>query len=521
MAGATARPRGGPTARGRRIALCGLAALTLAVGAPPPVSAATPLWTGIMEPPAFSRSGSVSFERASLTGATLARIWLFWDEVAGSEPPPDPTNWSSASYDWSSIDKQVVNATNAGLTPILDIRSAPGWAETAPIPAGVRAGTWKPSLTALGDFAQAAATRYDGTHAAADGTPLPPVRFWQVWNEPNGSPFLTPVSVNGALFSPRYYLRMLNAASARIHLVESGNLVVTGSVSPFHHPNVVAPLIFMANMLCMSQTAPYHKLSRCPAKAHFDIWAQNPYTTGGPTHGAYFPYDVSLGDMGKVRRLLDAAVKAGRIASGCLAIRCPGVGRHVGLWIAEFSWDSRPPDPKGVPADLEARWVAEALYHVYRLGVTAFIWHRLRDDPLTTSPYQSGLYACASATDCSVIANDRPKPALQAFRFPFVAFRRPVGVSVWGRTPWGEPGLVAVERRTASGWRRLGTAWTTRAGIFSAFFRTALRAGELRARYTAGDPAHPVGTYTSLRFSLTTPPDRSVAVFGCGGPIAC
>ena len=55
---------------------------------------------------------------------------------------------------------------------------------------------------------------------------------------------------------------------------------------------------------------------------------------------------------------------------------------------------------------------------------------------------------------------------MQAFRFPFVAFRRSGRLFVWGRTPSGLPESVLVEGRTVKGWRPLGRISTNAHGIF-------------------------------------------------------
>ena len=62
------------------------------------------------------------------------------------------------------------------------------------------------------------------------------------------------------------------------------------------------------------------------------------------------------------------------------------------FWVTEFAWDSNPPDPGGVPLALEGRWVADALHRVWAAGVSLVTWFSLRDQPLRTSAYQSGLY---------------------------------------------------------------------------------------------------------------------------------
>jgi hypothetical protein len=173
----------------------------------------------------------------------------------------------------------------------------------------------------------------------------------------------------------------------------------------------------------------------------------------------------------------------------------------VQFWVTEFSWDSNPPDPAGVPALLEGRWVAEGFYRMWTAGVSLVVWFTLRDQPPHTSPYQSGLYFHGAT-----LASDRPKPALTAFRFPFVAFRREKNVFVWGRTPAGRRASVVVEQRDSSGWRRIATLAANRVGIFSTSLRAGSR-GPLRARLQNGGG-------TSLPFSLTEPPDHVYQPFG-------
>ena len=67
--------------------------------------------------------------------------------------------------------------------------------------------------------------------------------------------------------------------------------------------------------------------------------------------------------------LLDAAARTRHVRS-----RAP-----VRFWVTEFSWDTNPPDPRGVPVKLQARWLSEALglrvthselEHIYREVIT-------------------------------------------------------------------------------------------------------------------------------------------------------
>jgi hypothetical protein len=126
----------------------------------------------------------------------------------------------------------------------------------------------------------------------------------------------------------------------------------------------------------------------------------------------------------------------------------------------------------------------------------AFRQFQVRDDPLDTSPLQSGLY----------YHDGRAKPYLQGFRFPFVAFPRGHGIYVWGRTPTSERERVLVQQRTASRWKTLALVTSNGYGIFQRTFASG-RKGYVRAR-VAGT------TDVSLPFSLAAVPDQMFTPFG-------
>jgi hypothetical protein len=143
---------------------------------------------------------------------------------------------------------------------------------------------------------------------------------------------------------------------------------------------------------------------------------------------------------------------------------------------------------------------------MWRAGVTQVTWFQLRDEADGGRPhpqvFESGLYfRCAGGLAC-----DRAKPALTAFKFPFVAFRARHGrASVWGRTPGGVRAKVSVEQATRHGWVRLATVKANRRGIFQGRVHRR-NSRPLRARLANGT--------TSLPFSLHRPRDRTVNPFG-------
>ena len=204
----------------------------------------------------------------------------------------------------------------------------------------------------------------------------------------------------GDVASPAHYRKMVNAFAGAVRAVASSNKVVAGTLGPFAHNSkdiqVAAPMQFMSDLLCVSMQPPHRKT--CSARTRFDIWAHNAYANGGPDWKAKVPGNVSIGELPEMRALLRAAKRQGTVVSS---------GQPL-FWVTEFSWDTKPPDPKGVPQKLHARWVSEALFRMWRAGVSAVIWFRLQDDPLRVSPYQSGFFTTNGQAE--VLARGLPVP---------------------------------------------------------------------------------------------------------------
>lgn len=471
----------------RLLAATALAAAGLAAVAPSPAPASRPLRTAVFQPALASGSGGTTeFARIRASGASLVRIVADWRAIAPARPPAgfDAADPDSSGYDWSTLDELLVDASAAGLEPILDLMGTPVWAAAGK-------GVSHPGAVALGAFAHAIAAHYDGATAG-----LPRVRYWQIWNEPNLNTNLEPQFHGTTPASPAIYRAMLVAFATGVKAVDPSNVVILAGLAPYGIQNKgqpinntlsVAPMTFIRDLLCVSGGRTPH--ATCSMRVPFDVMSVHPYTWGGPTHKAYSPEDVAIGNLPAVQTLLRTAWRLRRIAS---AHRPP-------LWVTEFSWDTNPPDPKGLPLGLQARWTSEALYRMWADGVAVVTWFLLRDER-RPSPFQSGLYF-AGAT----LQSDRPKPTLTAFRFPFVALAHAKGTLVWGRTPTSAPGTVRIERRTGAGWRLVSVLHAGSSGIFQRVLPLSGRTGSLRAHF---------GTSSSLPFGLAPVADRRISPFG-------
>jgi hypothetical protein len=472
--------------------------------AQPPGTPVPTFTTAVFDPHEFpGPDASTAFEHARAIGAGAARILLVWSSVAPSRPAGDATDPANAAYHWGGTDRQVTLAAQARLEPLLDVVSAPDWTSVSRVFGFARGVA---NTSDLGQFMLAAARRYSGAFRsffAQQGrslrsnatVSLPRVRYWQIWNEPNHIEFISPQwDAAGRPVSPLIYRQMLAVSADSIHEVHPDNLVITGGLSPFGQPNrAMAPMQFMAALLCMSATAvPAPPACREPVK--FDVWAHHPYTAGGPMHKAGGD-NVSLGDLPRMKKMLDDAAAAGRIQSGGRTAR-----GGVPFWVTEFSWDSTPPDTAAVPADLEVAWVAEALYRMWRSGVSLVTWFLVRDEP---THFQSALFFRGAS-----VAADTKKPAAAAFVFPFVGHVVNGRLLVWGRTPSGKAGDVLISAQTDRGWVTLGRATTDSSGVFTQRFDAGTDATYVRASMI-GDPR-----LVSPRFPLAELQDMPVNPFG-------
>jgi hypothetical protein len=416
-------------------------------------SRTAPLRTALIDPSLFGGAQhDEAFARSRAAGATYVRLIVPWRTIAPKTRPPGfvPSDPASPGYSWTGFDVIVESAVSAGLTPILDVSSTPKWAYASK-PQGVNAGT--PKTSALGSFAKALATHYDGLTAG-----VPAVRVYEVWNEPNLSLYLSPVSAST-------YRDMVNAAADAVHAVDPANLVVAGGLDPYGHPKTksggwysVGPLPFMRSLLCLSKGS--HPHPTCKASIHFDVWGHHPYTPyidGGPFARAKVPGDVQIGDLPKMRALLQAGVRLHHVVAG----------HPVQFWVTEFGWNTNPPRKHAPSLGLAARWTAESLHQMWLSGVSLVTWFLLDDLP-RPSYYQSGLFFHSSSVDQA-----RPKPVRTAFRFPFVAYRHGSTVSVWGRDATSDQQLMTVQRRHGKkgSWRTVAHVRSNGYGIFKATIR--------------------------------------------------
>ena len=226
----------------RRLAILGV--VLLAAATAPQAHALMGLTTGFSQDPLLTGDSAATratwIPRAVAEGAGMVRVNLPWSQVAPARRaagfiPSDP---ASPGYNWTAVDAAVRDLTSHGLPLLMNIESAPTWAEGAHPAAGAPGGTWKPSAAQFARFATAAARRYDGhfPDPLHPGASLPRVRDWQAWNEPNLSTYLTPQWTRTARgytpASPVIFRDLLNAFYRSVKRVSRENVVVTAGTAP-------------------------------------------------------------------------------------------------------------------------------------------------------------------------------------------------------------------------------------------------------------------------------------------------
>jgi Glycosyl hydrolase catalytic core len=349
---------------------------------------------------AFASKGLVLglFDDSSTLGTTNAfplleslhvqvvRMTLTWGGRGGvaNRRPAHPSDPGDPAYEWSTYDRAIERANDAGIQVLLTIVGTPAWANGGQPPSRSPS-----SSTTLRQFAFAAALRYSGTYLDPEsGRILPRVGLWLAWNEPNNPVFLTPQFVrvrgNWRMASPTAYAHICNAIYAGVHAVGGPEQVACGATAPrgSNQPNgfrpSIAPLAFLV------------AVKRAGLRT-FDAWAHHPYYGAPdqtPATQHVGPHAIELGNIGTLIATLTRLYGPKRV------------------WITEYGYQTKPPDDFfGVSWEKQAAYLREA-YEIARANprIDLFTWFLLRDSPSPES-WQSGL----------MTADGRKKPSFGVF----------------------------------------------------------------------------------------------------------
>jgi hypothetical protein len=388
--------------------------------------------------------------RADKEHAQIVRLDVSWNEVAPATPPPgfDARDPSAPSYNWTQLDEQVRELASAHFKILVTVGTAPTWAEGPNMPKSASSGAWEPDAADLGQFAEAIATRYDGSYPDPlnPGKTLPRVAYWQAWDEPNLPEYLAPqwrYSATGGYepISPGIYRNLEDAFYEAVKGVSPTNYLVLAGLAPYGDApgqsptDRMQPVEFERELLCVTQQLTLE--SGCSGPTYFDAIDSHPYGIYGPNWHALNADDVSVPDVYKLVNVLNAAEK----------LRTTMPAGVKGNWVTETSWDTDPPDPNGVPIQEQARWIEQAFYNLWKQGVSTVLWWQIEDSPPIpnyASTYQAGTY----------YLNGQAKPSATSFRFPFITWRKNYKTVVtWSRSP--AAGVVSIQDLIFGKWKTI------------------------------------------------------------------
>jgi hypothetical protein len=442
--------------RSRAVAIVVFAAMGMvglgAGGLGAPAVMAKPLSRGVVDNDAWFGGTTTSNQswlvRTASAGARVAQIEVDWSTLEPSAPSGgDPASAGNPAYDFAWLDQRVQAVTTAGLEPLLLVTGAPRWAEgVGGTTSEYASGGYKPNPQAFGQLAHALAQRYSGSYVVGDRR-LPRVRYLQAWGEANLAVHLSPqwtrtrgrwVNTGATL-----YREMLNDFSAGVKSAARGDQVVLSGLAPYgdkpggpntgpaHDGPRTHPVTFLENLLCLSTRL--HK--GCKAQTRFDVLAADAYDEFSPTTQASSALDVSTPSLDRLVRVEQAALRAHTLLPA---------GRKP-LWVTEFGYDSNPPDRSfGYSPATQARFTEQSLYVFWSEGVSVALAHLVRDESASTSAGTyldfSGLYYNSGAA----------KPALTAYRFPFVLSRAGKNARAWGIAP--ASGALSIQRQHGHRW---------------------------------------------------------------------
>jgi hypothetical protein len=340
------------------------------------------------------------FQALKALNVQVLRVNLYWGgtawAVSRGAKPTDPTDPGDPAYDWSLYDRLMRYAATYHIKVVFSILFTPKWAN------GGKARTVAPTNpTELEDFAAAAAQRYSGLYVPpawqqqptleSPTEPLPSVKLWTAWNEPNNPVFLTPQYTRSGgkwiVASAVAYAKICNAIYTGIHSAgASGEKVACGVTAPKGNdaPATKRPSVDPLSFLIAAKKA---------GMKRFDVYAHHPYYAAPIQSPTYVP-------TGSTAR---------RIQLGNINVLLAEITKLYGpkhLWITEYGYETNPPDRNfGVSYAKQAAYLTQA-YAIARKNprIDMLLWFLIKDEP-SLGGWQSGLETVSG----------KKKPAWNAF----------------------------------------------------------------------------------------------------------
>ncbi len=305
----------------------------------------------------------------------IVRMNLNWggkDGVAADRRPAHPQDPADPAYDWTFYDRAVRYAAQNNMKVLFSILFTPKWAN-----GGKPQNVPPKNYLDLQRFAFAAAQRYSGHYLpindTGDEVPLPAVKYWLAWNEPN-NPVWLQQAVGGRFVSPKSYARICTAIWTGVHFTNfAAEKVGCGATGPRGNNQArssrpsYSPVAFMT----AARRAGLRKL---------DAIAHHPYY-GRPSESPSSKPGGTAITLGNINTLIAAETKL--------------FGKKP-LWITEYAYQTPPDRQFGVSFGTQAKYVSQA-FAIARKNprIDLMVWFMLRDDTDLSIGWQSGFLTAA------------------------------------------------------------------------------------------------------------------------------
>jgi hypothetical protein len=452
-----------------RLAVAAVLALAWLVGSTAPAQASVNQLAMFGESTHLLDNPRATLATLRSLGVGVVRVSLRWRTLA---PEPEsfkrPRTFQAAdpgAYpldNFRRYDEIVRDAQADGMSVEFVLTGgAPSWAIGTGAPAGGSYPQWEPSPGDYGRFVEAVGRRYSGLYRPrGSSSPLPAVRFWELWNEPNFGQDLAPQATRGSsvAVAPRVYRSLVDAGWSALQLTGHGNdTVVIGSLSPRgfrgpptrHFPeglpgkfSTTKPLQFVRALYCVdSRLRPLQgraaTRSGCPTtearSRRFRLRHPGLFDASG--FGIH-PYPFNLPPT-KVDSKDPDYVEFGEIPHLAATLdriqRLYGSARRPPIYNTEFGYITKPPNDSAhygshfVSPSTAAAYINWAEYLSWRNPRIATTMQYLLYDP---SPMLSGF-----ATGL-ILHDGGRKPTYDAYRLPVflpvTRTRRGMSLEVWG-----------------------------------------------------------------------------------------
>jgi hypothetical protein len=363
------------------------ASALLALAAAQPAQGSRALLKGIFDEAETIGRPDKTFPLLRKLRTEAVRVNLYWSDVA-KKKPRIATDPGDKAYNWTGYDRMVEYAGRYRIKVVMAIVGTPRWAN------GGKARSYPPKRALdLRNFAYAAAQRYSGFYSESEdpaAKPLPAVRHWLAWNEPNNPVFLRPqykrVKRGWRIESAYQYARICNAVVAGVRAtvlrgekIACGVTAPRGNNSPRSSRASVSPLAFLRSM------------KRYRAKG-FDAYAHHPYYGSRKETPRSRPKAATAVTLGNINDLVSELTRL--------------YGRKR-LWITEYGYQTTPQDKYfGVTYKKQAAYMKQAFAIARRHPrIDMMLWFLIRDQQAVRF-WQSGFYTHGR----------KAKPSLSAFR---------------------------------------------------------------------------------------------------------